>query len=66
MCCNKCMKIGGILFVVLGLLFLLQDLAIWDFWSISWYTALFLIVGISGFAMSKCPECHAVRSGKKK
>jgi len=60
------MKIGGAMFLVLGILFLLRDLAIWDFWNIQWWTALFLVVGVTHYAMSKCPDCEAMRSGKKK
>ena len=66
--CDKCVKIGGVLFVVLGLLFLLQDLGIWDFWNISWYTALFVLVGVVHLGSSTCADCRAVRmgTGKKK
>jgi hypothetical protein len=41
-------KYFGIALVVLGVLFLLRDLDIWSFWNISWWTALFLLVGIKG------------------
>ena len=63
--CDKCMKIGGLIFLVLGILFLLQDLAIWDFWNISWYSALFLLAGIMGLVTCSCPTCQAERKGKK-
>jgi hypothetical protein len=63
--CDKCMKMGGLLFLILGILFLLQDLAIWDFWNISWYTALFLLAAVMGFATASCPACQTVRKGKK-
>ena len=64
--CNNCLKVSGAIFVVLGVLFLLRDLAIWEFWNISWWTALFIVVGVGSFASSKCPECTAIRTGKKK
>ena len=64
--CEKCFKVGGALFLILGILFLLQDLAIWDFFGISWYTALFVLMGVVHLASSTCKECQAVRSGKKK
>jgi len=63
--CKKCGMMGGMMFLVLGILFLLQDLAIWDFWGISWYTALFLLVGVIHFATSKCPDCQAMKDKKK-
>lgn len=63
--CDKCMKMGGLLFLILGILFLLQDLAIWNFWNINWYTALFLLAGVMGFAAASCPTCQTVRKGKK-
>ena len=39
-------KFCATLAVIAGILFLLQDLAIWDFWGISWYTVGFLIIGL--------------------
>ena len=56
--------IGGATFLVLGVLFLLQDFDIWNFWNISWYTALFVVVGVGQLGSSKCPECEAVRTGR--
>jgi len=66
--CKKCCKISGILILVAGVLFLLQDRAIWDFWGLSWYTVLFIIIGVTCFATTKCPECNVKMSpvkGKK-
>ena len=59
------MTICGALFLVLGVLFLLQDLGKWDFWNISWYTAVLIVVGVAHVASSKCADCEAVRKGKK-
>ena len=64
--CNKCLTICSVLFVVLGVLFLLQDLGIWGFWGVSWYTALFLVWGISMFGSKNCPECQAMRGAMTK
>jgi len=64
--CGKCRVIGAIVFLVLGVLFLLKDLGTWDFWNISWWTALFLWFGIAGFCMSKCPDCCATMGSKKR
>jgi hypothetical protein len=54
---NACLVCGssvckGCAFLALisGILFLLQDLGVWAFWNISWYTVGFLIMGI-GFLM---------------
>jgi hypothetical protein len=33
--------------VVFGVLFLLQNLGVWNFWNIQWYTTLFLLFGIA-------------------
>lgn len=65
--CKKCMTIGGAVFLVLGLLYLLADLKLiegWNFWNIQWYTALFLAVGAGHLASSKCPDCEVARTGK--
>ena len=40
--CKGCAVVA----IVVGVLFLLQDLAIWDFWGLSWYTVGFLIIGL--------------------
>jgi len=60
------MMIGGAAFLVLGVLFLLVDLGQWDFLGVSWWTALFIVVGVGHLASSKCPDCQMIREGKKK
>lgn len=64
--CKKCMKIGGAIFLILGIVFLLRDLDIWDFWNIQWWTALFVVWGIGSLGSANCPDCQAMRSGMKK
>ncbi|MBW2978253.1 hypothetical protein KY331_05385 [Candidatus Woesearchaeota archaeon] len=39
--------------LIVGILFLLQDLGIWAFWNISWYTVGFILVGLC-FILHKC------------
>jgi len=53
--CEKCMKMGGVVFLVLGILFLLQNLGVWNFWNIQWYTVLFLLFGL--MHLGGCPGC---------
>ncbi|MBI5389937.1 hypothetical protein HZB02_00425 [Candidatus Woesearchaeota archaeon] len=60
--CKKCTTVGGVLFLVAGLLFLLQDLGTWNFWGVSWYTVLFLLWGLGSVCKSKCPDCQACGS----
>ena len=62
--CRKCMGICGGLFLVFGLLFLLQDLGVWDFWGISWYTVLFVLMGAGGLAQRTCDDCMAMKKSK--
>ena len=64
--CSKCVKIGGASFLVLGILFLLKDRNIWNFWNISWWTALFVVIGIGSLGSAHCPDCRAMRESKKK
>ena len=64
--CKKCRMVTAVLFFVLGVLFLLRDFGVWDFWNIEWWTALFLLLGISGLAMNKCPDCCAAMEGTSK
>ncbi len=56
--CQKCKKITAILLLVAGVGFLLADLDVWDFGSLSWYTVLFLIIGLTGFAKCTCKDCQ--------
>lgn len=55
--CEKCRGFTAGALVVVGLLFLLVDLAVWDFWGIQWWTAIFLVFGLLGLSKSKCPDC---------
>jgi len=64
--CSKCTKIVAVLFLVVGILYLGQDYAWWDFWKLQWYTTVFLIIGIAKLGHSKCPNCQEIMSGKKK
>ena len=64
--CKKCMKLGGLLLLILGLVFLLRDLAIWNFWNIQWWTAAFLLAGLCKLGMSSCPDCQAMCGMMKK
>ena len=51
---------------IAGVLYLLQDLNVITFWKINWWTVVFLLMGIGTLAMSSCPDCRVVMSGKKK
>jgi len=55
--CKKCGMLFSLLLLILGVLFLLQDLEIWAFWNISWYTGLFLLLGISHIGSGYCKDC---------
>lgn len=62
--CKKCSKVTGVLFLVFGVLFLLRDLGVWDFWNVQWWTVLFLLAGLCGLAMCHCSDCCAVMDMK--
>ena len=61
--CKKCSMITGVLFLVAGVLYLLTDLGYVDWWKLQWWTVAFLLCGVSGIAMTKCPDCMAMRQG---
>mgnify|MGYP001566600485 FL=1 len=42
----KCDKTWGWVFLIVGILYLLQDLAVISFWNFNWWTALFVICGL--------------------
>ena len=58
MLCDKCGKLAGVLVLALGIIFLLKDLGIWNFWNIQWWTALLLLGGLSMVTSKCCPECR--------
>ncbi|MFC2136255.1 hypothetical protein ACFLTH_16685 [Bacteroidota bacterium] len=58
MCCSKCKIITGVLLFLLGIVLLLKDLAIWDFWGVSWWTAIIVIAGIVTCCSGFCPMCN--------
>ncbi|MFH1396226.1 MAG: hypothetical protein ABIG93_02405 [archaeon] len=58
--CNRCRLLMGLVLLVLGILFLLRDLAIWDFWNVQWWTALILLMGLAHFRTHLCPECKKI------
>ena len=59
--CKKCGMLAGALLLVLGVLFLLRDLGVWDFWNVQWWTALILFAGLAHLGTSNCPECQKLR-----
>ena len=57
MMCEKCAKMMAVLVLLVGVLFLLRDLNVWQFWNIQWWTVIFLLIGLKLFAVSGCPMC---------
>lgn len=55
--CAKCVKMTGIVLVLLGLGFLASDLGYWTFWGLNWWTAAFLLLGLNKVMATKCPDC---------
>ena len=64
--CKNCQGVSGASMLIAGILFLLQDLKIWDFWKINWYTVLFILLGIGALGMRLCPNCQEIITGKMK
>jgi hypothetical protein len=65
MCCEKCKKLGGALLLVFGILFLLRDLNVWNFWNIQAWTVLFIMAGLCAFGTCCCPMCQAEAKKRK-
>ncbi len=65
MMCKKCMGFCGWLMLVIGVLFLLRDFNVWNFWNIQWWTAVFILMGLSHIGMKNCAECCKM-GGKKR
>ncbi|MBW2995879.1 hypothetical protein KY332_01125 [Candidatus Woesearchaeota archaeon] len=52
-CGSGLCKICAVVALIVGVCFLLQDLVIWNFWNISWYTAAFIIIGLFSLFIKK-------------
>ncbi|MDO8642011.1 MAG: hypothetical protein Q7R76_00265 [Candidatus Woesearchaeota archaeon] len=57
-CCSKCGKMCGVLLLALGVVFVLKDLNVWNFWGVNWWSALLLLVGLGKLGASHCPDCQ--------
>ncbi|HII16700.1 TPA: hypothetical protein HA361_02180 [Candidatus Woesearchaeota archaeon] len=64
MMCSKCSKITGVLVLVAGILFLLVDIGFWKFFDLSWYTVVFLLLGLVGIASASCKDCQKCSCGE--
>ena len=53
--CKNHMLWGGLLILVVGVLFLLRDLNVWNFWNIQGWSILFLLIG--------CKMLHLAKEG---
>ena len=62
--CQKCSRATSLLILALGVLFLLVDWNVWDFWGISWWSAILVIMGITGLAKSAPQDVESVRPTK--
>jgi len=66
MMCGKCSGISAWLFLIVGLIMLLQDLSVWSWWNIQPWTALFLIIGLSMWGKGHCADCRAMAGASRK
>lgn len=58
MTCSGCGRMGGIALIVFGIIYLLVDLGVWNFWGISWWTMAFLLIGIGSIGCASCADCQ--------
>ncbi len=65
MMCGRCKKMMGILVLILGILFLLQNFGVWRFWGIQWYTIVFILIGFKMIGSSCCKECQSCQMDMK-
>ena len=57
--CGKCSGITGWLFLIFGIIFLLRDFGVWNFWGIGEWSVLFVLIGVIYWGSSKCKDCMA-------
>ena len=59
--CEKCISITGVVLLIVGILFLLKDVGLWNFWNLNWWTVGFLLLGIGYLGTKACPACKDLR-----
>ncbi len=64
--CRKCTMGSAVLLLLLGAIFLSVDFGFWSFFGISWWTALFLVMGIVFLLKEQCDSCCDLRPKTKK
>ena len=57
--CQKCGKGTGFILLAFGVLFLLDNLGIWEFWNIEWYTVAFVLAGLAYIGCNSCKDCQS-------
>jgi hypothetical protein len=62
--CAKCSKMCGWLFLIIGILYLLSDLGAISWWNFSWYTAVFVLMGLGWIGKSSCKDCQSMMKKK--
>ena len=50
-------KVSALVLLVVGILFLLRDFNVWDFWNIQWWSALFVLLGLGKLCKRACSCC---------
>jgi len=60
MVCERCQcphhYLAALVVLAVGILFLLKDLNVWNFWGINGWAALFMLVGL-GFLLKRTCKC---------
>lgn len=44
---------AGVVVLIIGILYLGQDLGWWGFWTLKWWTVMFLLIGIKVLAHTR-------------
>lgn len=63
--CKKCGLLAALILLLIGIGFLLKDWEVWNFWSLSWWTVLFLFMGLVKLCKHGCKECATLEKKKK-
>ena len=64
--CERCMNVLTWVLLIIGILYLGQDLNWWSFWQLNWWTVTFLFLGMTHIATGTCKACRSSLVVKKK
>jgi len=59
--CEKCRLSGGIIFLVLGIVYMLVTYGYWDYFGINFWSIGYIVIGLGFLCEAGCPYCTKLK-----